>query len=81
MGSSFGAGGGIRRTFRLEAESDAGRLAQGLGLGLDVLYREMNTLTGKEKVKVLLAQALFGKPISSCWTNRPTILISWPSLA
>lgn len=45
-----------------EAESDAGRLAQGLGLGIDILYREMATLTGKEKVKVLLAQALFGKP-------------------
>lgn len=45
-----------------EAESDAGRLMQGLGLGMDLLYREMNTLTGKEKVKVLLAQALFGKP-------------------
>ncbi len=45
-----------------EAESDASRLVQGLGLGIDILYREMNTLTGKEKVKVLLAQALFGKP-------------------
>lgn len=45
-----------------EAESDASRLVQGLGLGIDILYREMSTLTGKEKVKVLLAQALFGKP-------------------
>ena len=45
-----------------EAESDAGRLVQGLGLGIDILDREMNSLTGKEKVKVLLAQALFGKP-------------------
>ncbi len=45
-----------------EAESDAGRLIQGLGLGADILYREMNTLTGKERVKILLAQALFGKP-------------------
>ncbi|HWQ78864.1 MAG TPA: ATP-binding cassette domain-containing protein [Anaerovoracaceae bacterium] len=45
-----------------ESESDASRLVQGLGLGIDILYREMNTLTGKEKVKVLLAQALFGKP-------------------
>lgn len=45
-----------------EAESDAGRLVQGLGLGIDILYRQMNTLTGKERVKVLLAQALFGKP-------------------
>ncbi|MEL7655414.1 MAG: ATP-binding cassette domain-containing protein [Bacillota bacterium] len=45
-----------------EAESDASRLVQGLGLGIDILYREMNTLTGNEKVKVLLAQALFGQP-------------------
>ena len=45
-----------------EAESDASRLIQGLGLGSDSLYCEMSALTGKEKVKVLLAQALFGKP-------------------
>ncbi len=45
-----------------ESESDASRLVQGLGLGVDILYREMNTLTGNEKVKVLLSQALFGKP-------------------
>jgi ATPase subunit of ABC transporter with duplicated ATPase domains len=45
-----------------EAESDASRLVQGLGLGIDMLYRVMSTLTGNEKVKVLLAQALFGKP-------------------
>ena len=45
-----------------EAESNASRLLQGLGLSEDLLYSEMSTLTGKEKVKVLLAQALFGKP-------------------
>ena len=45
-----------------EAESDASRLLQGLGLSADILYSEMSTLTAKEKVKVLLAQALFGKP-------------------
>lgn len=45
-----------------ESESDASRLVQGLGLGVDYLYREMSSLTGNEKVKVLLAQALFGKP-------------------
>lgn len=45
-----------------ESESDASRLVQGLGLGVDILYREMGTLKGNEKVKVLLAQALFGKP-------------------
>ena len=44
------------------AESDVSRLIQGLGLSEDILYSEMSTLTAKEKVKVLLAQALFGKP-------------------
>ena len=45
-----------------EAESDVSRLLQGLGLSNDLLYSEMSSLTAKEKVKVLLAQALFGKP-------------------
>ena len=45
-----------------EAESDVSRLIQGLGLSNDILYSEMSTLSAKEKVKVLLAQALFGKP-------------------
>lgn len=45
-----------------EAESDASKLIQGLGLSNDILYTQMGTLTGKEKVKVLLAQALFGNP-------------------
>lgn len=45
-----------------EAESDASRLIQGLGLSQDILWSQMSSLTEKEKVKVLLAQALFGKP-------------------
>ena len=45
-----------------EAESDVSRLIQGLGLSNDILYSGMSSLTAKEKVKVLLAQALFGKP-------------------
>ena len=45
-----------------EAESDVSRLIQGLGLSNEILYNEMSTLSAKEKVKVLLAQALFGKP-------------------
>ena len=45
-----------------EAESDVPRRIQGLGLSNDILYSEMSSLTAKEKVKVLLAQALFGKP-------------------
>ena len=45
-----------------EAESNASRLIQGLGLSQDILYDLMSSLTAKEKVKVLLAQALFGNP-------------------
>ena len=45
-----------------EAESDVSRLIQGLGLSEDILYSEKSSLTAKVKVKVLLAQALFGKP-------------------
>ena len=45
-----------------EAESDASKLIQGLGLSDDYLYSYMSTLKESEKVKVLLAQALFGNP-------------------
>ncbi len=45
-----------------EAESDASKLIQGLGLSDTVLYDMMSTLKESEKVKVLLAQALFGNP-------------------
>ena len=45
-----------------EAESDASKLIQGLGLSEDILYTQMANLDGKAKVKVLLAQALFGNP-------------------
>lgn len=45
-----------------EAEADASKLIQGLGLKEDLLYNQMASLNGKEKVKVLLAQALFGSP-------------------
>lgn len=45
-----------------EAESDVSRLIQGLGLSEDVLGRYMSSLKESEKVKVLLAQALFGNP-------------------
>ena len=45
-----------------EAESNASRLIQGLGLSESLLYEKMSALTGKEKVKILLAQALFGNP-------------------
>ena len=45
-----------------EAESDAASLLNGLGIGTELHYNVMNTLTGSENVKVLLARALFGNP-------------------
>ncbi len=45
-----------------ESESNASRLVQGLGLDESVLYSQMSALDGNEKVKILLAQALFGSP-------------------
>lgn len=45
-----------------ESESDASKLIQGLGLPEELLYAQMSSLSGNEKVKVLLAQALFGNP-------------------
>ncbi|MDD6043937.1 MAG: ATP-binding cassette domain-containing protein [Eubacteriaceae bacterium] len=45
-----------------EADSNVSRLIQGLGLSEDILYSPMASLTAKEKVKALLAQALFGNP-------------------
>ncbi|MCQ2198146.1 MAG: ATP-binding cassette domain-containing protein [Paludibacteraceae bacterium] len=44
------------------AESDAAALLSGLGIKEDLHYKLMGELSGKEKVRVLLAQALFGKP-------------------
>jgi len=44
------------------AESDAATLLSGLGIKEDLHQKYMRELSGKEKVKVLLAQALFGKP-------------------
>ncbi|MED4026213.1 ABC transporter ATP-binding protein [Priestia megaterium] len=45
-----------------EAESEAAILLKGLGISEDLHAKKMAELTGSEKVKVLLAQALFGKP-------------------
>ena len=44
------------------AESDAANLLSGLGISEDLHYSLMKDLSGKQKVRVLLAQALFGKP-------------------
>ena len=45
-----------------EAESDASTLLNGLGIETDFHYALMKDLTGAQKVKILLAQALFGNP-------------------
>ncbi|GKU82848.1 ABC-F family ATP-binding cassette domain-containing protein [Niallia sp. NCCP-28] len=45
-----------------EAESEAAILLKGLGIGEELHTKTMAELTGSEKVKVLLAQALFGQP-------------------
>jgi ATPase subunit of ABC transporter with duplicated ATPase domains len=44
------------------AESDAAALLSNLEINEDLHYKEMNELDGAQKVKVLLAQALFGNP-------------------
>lgn len=45
-----------------EAESNAAALLNGLGIETDLHYKKMAELTGSQKIKVLLAQALFGNP-------------------
>lgn len=45
-----------------EAESDAATLLNGLGIETDLHYKMMSELPAAQKVKVLLAQALFGNP-------------------
>ena len=45
-----------------EAESNAAMLLNGLGIDSSLHYNEMKELNGSEKVKVLLARALFGNP-------------------
>ncbi|MDE7379152.1 MAG: ATP-binding cassette domain-containing protein [Paraprevotella sp.] len=44
------------------AESDAAALLSGLGIKEDKHYMQMSDLSGKEKVRVMLAKALFGNP-------------------
>lgn len=45
-----------------EAESDAASLLGNLGIGVEYHERQMSEMTGQQKVRVLLAQALFGNP-------------------
>jgi ATPase subunit of ABC transporter with duplicated ATPase domains len=45
-----------------EAESEAATLLNGLGIGEEFHYKKMGDIDGSQKVRVLLAQALFGNP-------------------
>lgn len=45
-----------------EAEAEAASLLMGLDIGVELHSKKMNELSGAEKVRVLLAQALFGHP-------------------
>jgi len=45
-----------------EAESEIGQMLAGLGIPVSLHEKQMSELTGRQKVKVLLAQALFGRP-------------------
>ncbi len=45
-----------------ESESNAASLLNGLGIDTELHYKKMSELNGSQKVKVLLAQALFGNP-------------------
>lgn len=64
-----------------EAESDASKLIQGLGLPESLLQAEMSSLSGNEKVKVLLAQALFGQPdlilLDEPTNNLDALAVDW----
>lgn len=54
-----------------DAETEVDRLLNGLGLPMDLHTVEMKTLDGRQKVKVLLAKALFGEP-SIILLDEPT---------
>ena len=64
-----------------EAESDASRMLQGLGIPVDDHYTLMADMDGRDKVKVLLAQALFGNPdivmLDEPTNNLDTASIEW----
>ena len=62
-----------------EAESDAAMLLNGLGINTELHNSIMNTLNGNEKVKVLLAKALFGNP-DILLLDEPTNQISSSSI-
>ena len=62
-----------------EAESDAATLLNGLGIDTEFHYAQMADLTGNMKVKVLLAQALFGNP-DILLLDEPTNHLDLPAI-
>ena len=62
-----------------EAESDAATLLNGLGVDTEFHYTQMADLTGSMKVKVLLAQALFGNP-DILLLDEPTNQLDLPAI-
>ena len=62
-----------------EAESDAATLLNGLGIDTEFHYTQMADLTGSMKVKVLLAQALFGNP-DILLLDEPTNHLDLPAI-
>jgi ATPase subunit of ABC transporter with duplicated ATPase domains len=62
-----------------EAESDAATLLNGLGVDTEFHYTQMADLTGSMKVKVLLAQALFGNP-DILLLDEPTNHLELPAI-
>ena len=62
-----------------EAESDAATLLNGLGVDTEFHYTQMADLTGSMKVKVLLAQALFGNP-DILHLDEPTNHLDLPAI-
>lgn len=63
-----------------EAETEAARLLAGLGIPVELHEKKMAELSGKEKVRVLLAQALFGTP-DILLLDEPTNNLDYNSIA
>ncbi|MEJ6952612.1 ABC-F family ATP-binding cassette domain-containing protein [Natronospora cellulosivora (SeqCode)] len=64
-----------------EAESEAAQMLQGLGIEVDLHSQKMKELDGGDKVKVLLAQALFGQPdillLDEPTNNLDILSVNW----
>ena len=61
-----------------EVETEISKLLKGLGLDQNLLYEQMSAMGDKEKVKILLAQALFGQP-EIILLDEPTSFLDLPN--